>query len=277
MIGKKVRERCLPEAVIWIPMVETWFQNESYSRNHAVGLWQLIPATARNFGLRIDEWVDERLDPEQSTDTALQVLDYLHDKLGDWLLALAAYNAGEGCVNRAIDQTGSRDYWVLARQRALPSQTRFYVAAVLALAEIGRDPAKHDVNFPPNAPVIMDRVPVGPQISLRQIAALSGITLQELRRLNPSLKRSWTPTGNEPFNLCIPAGSREPVLSALNEPDSFSSGDLVVHIIQPGDTLSDLAHAYQSTIDAIMAVNQLKHHIIIAGREILIPAGLNWN
>jgi len=277
MIRRKVRERRLPDALVWIPMVETWFKNNAYSRSHAAGLWQLIPATARTFGLRIDDWVDERFDPEKATDTALDILEYLHDRTGDWLLAIAAYNTGEGRVNRAIRRVGSRDYWTLARHRALPSQTRFYVPAVLALAEIDRDPDIHDITIPVCGDICKKTVMIDKQVSLWQIAAECQIDPGELRALNPSLKRAWTPPDTNGFQLYVPTTKYRDVWRYVNESKEKRPRHLVVHVIQPGDTLSDLARQYKSTVDAIMAANQLTKHLIIAGRELLIPAGLTWN
>lgn len=276
MIRRKVRRRGLPEALAWIPMVETWFRNEAYSRSHAAGLWQLIPATAKTFGLRIDDWVDERFDPEKATDTALTVLEYLHDRTGDWLLAIAAYNAGEGRVNRAIRRVGSRDYWDLARHRALPSQTRFYVSAVLALAEIDRDPETHDITIPICGDVWKCGIHLDRQISLTELAAACNLKPAELHALNPSMKRAWTPPDSKAFKLYIPPDHQDTIHAYLDGLDRDESHNLVVHVIQPGDTLSDLACHYKSTVDAIMAANQLNKPLIIAGTELLIPAGLTW-
>ncbi len=276
MIQRKVRQRGLPEALAWMPMVETWFETDAYSRSHAAGLWQLIPATAKTFGLRIDDWVDERFDPEKSTDAALDVLEYLHERTGDWLLAIAAYNAGEGRVNRAIKEVGSRDYWMLAKHRALPSQTRFYVSAVLALAEIDRDPEAYGIEIPMCGDMCKGQLLVNRQISLREIATQCDLDIEELHKMNPSLKRAWTPPDAYPFTLHLPKDRCEAVDNYLAGSRADENRHLVVHLIQPGDTLSGLANHYQSTVDAIMSVNRMTRHLIIAGTEILIPAGLTW-
>ncbi|MCD4652445.1 transglycosylase SLT domain-containing protein, partial [bacterium] len=276
MIQKKISERGLPYALNWIPMVETWFKNDAYSPSHAVGLWQLIPATAKTFGLRIDDWVDERKDPEKATDIALDVLEYLYEKTDDWLLAIAAYNAGEGCVNRAIRTVGTRDYWTLARYRALPSQTRFYVSAILALAEIGRDPQVFSLEIPSCIEQNTCCISIDKQVNLYQIANKIALDITELKDLNPSLKRAWTPPDYERFELRFPVSRLEDVKELLYELPEPDHEDWIVHVIKQGETLSGLAKQYRSTIDAIMTANQLEKHIIITGKKLLIPSGLTW-
>jgi len=276
MIQDKIAERCLPEALMWIPMVETWFKNDAYSSSHAVGLWQLIPATAKTFGLRIDDWIDQRRDPEMATDAALDILEYLYDKMGDWYLALAAYNAGEGCVNRAIRNTGSRDYWVLARYKALPSQTRFYVSAILALAEISRDPASFGISIPECVENKTVMIPLKRQVNLWQLADKASLDIVELRRLNSSLKHAWTPPDQDEFNLRLPLADANKIKKILVDLPEPATNACIEHLVMNGETLSGIARQYKSTVEAIMALNHMNDYLIFAGKTLMIPAGLIW-
>lgn len=269
MIQRQVRQRGMPEAVKWIPMVESWFMNSAISKSHAVGLWQLIPSTARSFGLRVDKWIDERLDPVKSTRAALDLLEYLHQKTGSWFLAFAAYHSGEGCVFKAMRTNGSEDYWELAQKQEFSPQTRFYVAALMALALIERDPEAHGVIFPQIETREVAVLSLDRPLDLRLFAEKTGITLQKIKELNPSLKRNSTPPDYPGFELNIPADYYHVAQDFLAL--SHSANKKIEYIIQPGDTLSGISYRFGITIESLMATNFLKDDLIIAGCKLLIP------
>lgn len=277
LIDIRLEQRKLPADLKWIPMVETWFQDDARSKSRAVGLWQFIPATAKSFGLEINDWVDDRRDPLKSTDAALDVLEYLHGKTGNWLLTLAAYNAGEGCINRAIRKVGSRDYWTLAKHRAIPSQTRFYVSAILALSAIEQNPDHFGVTIPECNPPDIVTINLDQRINLYDLSDQSKVPVKELKGLNPGLKTAWTPPDNQRFSLHCHRSRYQDILAAIELLKDKKTDRLIIHTIEPGDTLSGLARQYKSTVQAIMTANKLTQHIIVVGNKLFIPAGLTWD
>jgi hypothetical protein len=145
MIEQKLLERGLPQQLKWIPFVESRYQSGSISAGQYAGMWQLATGTARQFGLRIGGGIDERKDPELSTDAALDTLEYLYNKLHSWLLALAAYNAGEGRILEAMKIANTHDYWKLSQD--LPVTTQFYVSAILALDHIAENSSRYGIEM----------------------------------------------------------------------------------------------------------------------------------
>lgn len=271
MIQTRIEERGLPQAVKWIPMVESWFRNSAVSSRNAAGLWQLMPATARAFGLRIDNWIDERKDPEKSTDAALDYLEYLYERTDCWFLAFAAYHSGEGCIYRAIRNNGTEDYWEMAANREFSSHTRFYVAAIMALALIERNTEKYGISFPQSETRDVTALCLDRQLDLRVFSEKTGVSLQEIRKLNPSLIRNFTPPDYPGFVLTIPAHSYSRALQVLSSPLFTARTEKFEYVIQPGDTLSAISNRFGIALESLMAINQLKNHLIIAGRKLLIP------
>ncbi len=141
MIRAKLRRRGMPEELLYLAMVESGFNPTVHSLANAAGIWQLVPDTARRYGLKVDETIDERLDPEKSTDAALSYLSYLYNRFGSWYLAAAAYNAGENRITRILEKGTDADYYRIWDQ--LPGETRDYVPAMVAAMRIARDPARH--------------------------------------------------------------------------------------------------------------------------------------
>ncbi|HYC60039.1 MAG TPA: lytic transglycosylase domain-containing protein [Thermoanaerobaculia bacterium] len=141
VISDKLRRRGMPQELIYLAMAESGLNPEAHSTADAVGIWQLVPGTARQYGLRVDETVDERRDLEKSTDAALSYLSYLYNRFGSWYLAAAAYNAGENRISGIIESGTDADYFRVWDQ--LPGETRDYVPAMIALARIGRDRARY--------------------------------------------------------------------------------------------------------------------------------------
>lgn len=141
MIRARLRRRGMPEELLYLAMVESGFNPTVHSLANAAGIWQLVPDTARRYGLKVDETVDERLDPEKSTDAALSYLSYLYNKFGSWYLAAAAYNAGENRIARIVPSGTDADYYRVWDQ--LPGETRDYVPAMIAAWRIARDPSRY--------------------------------------------------------------------------------------------------------------------------------------
>ncbi|MBN1550013.1 transglycosylase SLT domain-containing protein [bacterium] len=273
MIEKQLEERSLPQELKWIPVVESGYNIHARSPRCAKGMWQLMPTTARKFGIRIDEWIDERVDPEKSTETALNILSYLYQKLDCWLLALAAYNAGEGKIFEAMERTGSRDFWKLYESKAIPPQTRYYVTAILALQHIDENADIYGIPRYANAYTV-DVIPLDNQIDLEVVSRCAGTDINIISNLNPALKRRWTPPNYPGFQLKIPVPKKAECLKNLEKIPQKDYLRWETHEVIPGDTLSFIAAKYGSTIPEIMRSNGLTKTLIRAGWTLVVPIGI---
>jgi membrane-bound lytic murein transglycosylase D len=255
-------------------MIESGFNPVAVSRMGAKGLWQFMAATARRYGLRVDHWIDERLDPEKSTVAAASYLRDLYNMFGSWTLAQAAYNAGEMKVIRAIRATGSSDFWTLAKTKHLKPETRDFVPAIQAATHIAKDPTRYGFDFPDAGPHASETVAVPGSTDLRRLSTRSGIALQTLRTLNPVLVRAVTPPGSS-WQVRVPVGTRAQVLTALAPPPpprqrptavvravarrvgQVDAGD-EVHVVRPRDTVSSIAKRYGVAVKDVLRWNRLE-------------------
>jgi membrane-bound lytic murein transglycosylase D len=266
MILPVFRSRGLPDELAYTAMIESGFNPRAVSRVGAKGLWQFMAPTARLYGLRVDRWVDERLDPEKSTVAAAAYLRDLHTRYGSWELAQAAYNAGAVTVDRAVRKTGSTDFWTLAKTKLLKRETKDFVPAIHACVVIGRDPGQY--GFESKATPIwpeFELVSMPPGTDLKKVAATSGVPLQELRALNPTLIRGVTPPG-KPWEVRVPSGTRESVMAALThrkKPVQMASagrrtsGSAEIHIVRPRDTVASIAKQYGVSVGNVVRWNNL--------------------
>lgn len=267
----EVLKRGLPAEIALLPAVESTYDPQAYSSGHAAGIWQFIPSTAEYRGLEKNRWYDGRKDIIDSTDVALDYLEDLNKRFdGDWLLTMAAYNAGGGTVSRAIrkNQKAGKptDYWSLP----LPKETRLYVPRILALASFVRSPDDYTMDLPSidNEPYF-DIVETNGQINLAQAADMSGIRLAEIQQLNPGiLGKVSAPSG--PYRLLIPEDKAEKLRSALNEQTQPNAG-WAEYTIKPGDSLSVLSEKFGTPVTFIKSANQLSSNQLIAGKSLLIP------
>jgi peptidoglycan lytic transglycosylase D len=262
------RSRGLPEDLVFTAMIESGFKPDAVSRVGAKGMWQFMAGTARRYGLRVDRWVDERLDPEKSTVAAAAYLHDLYEMFGSWSLAQAAYNAGEVKVARAIRHTGSRDFWTLAQSRHLKRETKDFVPQIHAATMIGRDPDRYGFDFDDLEPVAVETIAVPPSTDLNRLASNAGLSLQTVRALNPTLVRGVTPPGGS-WTLRVPEGERDRVVAALaprRPPVMVGSvrtevtragATADIHIVRPRDTVSAIAHRYGVSVDDVMRWNRL--------------------
>ena len=214
MIQEVFKQKGLPEELAFTAMIESGFDPVAVSRAGAKGLWQFMAPTARRYGLRVDRWIDERLDPEKSTVAAANYLRDLHTVFGSWELAQAAYNAGEMTVQRAIRGTGTRDFWTLSRSRWLRDETKDYVPQIHAATLIGQAPERYGFAVTPEPPVPYEQIAVPRATPLQRIAALAGIPLIALERLNSSLRQKQTPPERS-YQLKVPLGSARALRAGL--------------------------------------------------------------
>lgn len=200
------RNHDLPEELVYVVMIETWFTHDAVSRAKAAGPWQIMPGTARQYGLRSDSWVDERRDSMKSTRAAARHIRHLHARLGSWPLVLAAYNAGMTTVKRAMYRTGSNDFWDLKQSAYLAKETKGFVPKIMAAAVIARNPAAYGFRVPDQRPLRFDVAAIDKSIDLRVIANDISSTYATIKSLNPELIGAFTPPG--PYLLKIPEGKR---------------------------------------------------------------------
>ena len=204
----------LPLDLIFLSLVESGFNTNAVSRSKAVGPWQFITPTAKIYGLRVDHWIDERRDPVKSTIAAAQYLRDLYHLFGSWPLAMAAYNAGEGKVGRSLARVEDGDFWALRNTKLLRSETREYVPRFLAAARIAKDPGRFGFSIRPQAPVQYDEVTITRPVHLRAVAKAVGMPYEEIKSLNPELRRDVTPP-DPVYILKVPAGKKALLLANL--------------------------------------------------------------
>lgn len=275
-IVEQLEQNDLPLELALVPIVESTFNPNAYSAEHAVGLWQFLSTTGRSFGLQQDWWYDGRRDPRASTVAALQYLDSMHEQFQqDWLLALAAYNTGSPNLRRAIRRSkqpeDALDFWTLP----LAPETRAHIPKLLALASIIQDPATYGIELPElgNAEPLV-RIDVDAQIDLAQAARLADMDEETLRFLNAGY-RQWATHPDAPQWLYLPKDRAEEFkagLSALG-PEQLVTWDR--YEIKSGDTLGGIASKLGTGVDVLRVVNNISGSRIIAGRSLLVPRGLN--
>jgi membrane-bound lytic murein transglycosylase D len=301
MIRTKLRDRGMPEDLLYLSMVESGFNTNARSKAQAVGLWQFIADTGRRYGLRIDSYVDERRDPEKATDAALRYLQDLHNMFGSWNLAAAAYNTGEGRVARIMrEETGAvrgveADFWRI-RSR-LPSETREYVPLMFAMALVGKEPHKYGIDRVERwLPLETERVEVPGGTELAVVARAVGVSEEEIQRLNPHLVRSMTPPGDA-YGVAIPTGRAE-VYAANFEQARAEAARLAAakpapkpaarpaaaktptrtaaarsHQVRNGENLSVIAKRHGTSVAAIQRANGMgKRTNLRVGQVLRLPA-----
>lgn len=271
----EVLKRDMPAEIALLPIIESSYDPFVKSPARAAGLWQFIPSTGDHFGLKRNWWYDGRRDVVASTDAALDYLQYLHNYFdNDWLLALAAYNAGEGNVGRAIKKNLQRgkptDFWSLD----LPRETRLYVPKLLAIAEIFRDPGSHGLSLTPlaNEPHFQI-VETGGQLDLARAAEFAEVDIDQLYSLNPGFSR-WATDPEGPHHLVVPAEQAALFTERLAQIDSSERMSWARYEVKPGDTLGAIANRFNTSVATVQSTNNIKGHIIRVGQSLLIPAAL---
>ena len=273
-IVEVLAERNLPMELALLPMVESAFDPFAYSRVRAAGMWQVVPGTGEALGLKQNWWYDGRRDVIASTDAALTYLDQLQRRFdGDWLLALAAYNSGQGTVARArlrnIAAGKPTDFWSLE----LPRETRAYIPKLLAIRTLieGRALYAPSLAEIPDAPYFA-LVDIGSQINLGQAATLAGLEPEELHALNPGFNR-WATDPDGPHVLLLPTAKAEAFERRLAGLAEDERAVWERYAIQNGDTLSELASRFKTSVAALQQANQLKGARIRRGQILLVPRG----
>jgi len=268
MIRAKFEAAGLPTEISYLPLIESAFSVKAYSRARAHGMWQFMSATGRYYGLEIGSLVDERRDPVRSTEAAVAYLTDLFNQFDDWYLALAAYNSGAGNVRRAIRRSGSRDFWTL--KRYLPRETRNYVPAFIASVIVAKNPKKWGFPVPDEQPWNFDRVDVPDALDLQFLADHSSVSIDDLRRLNPAIRRDLTPA-KMVTALWLPEGAAPAVEEVLAETPRTDWAPRMIHTVQRGENLSIIAARYGSSVSAIKQANGLRRNMIHPGQSLVVP------
>lgn len=270
-------EHGLPEDVIYIAMIESGFTANARSYASAVGFWQFIGSTGRRYDLRIDPYVDDRIHFEKATHAAANYLADLYNMFGDWYLAFAAYNAGEGKIGRAIDMYGTKDFWQLSapKNKYLRPETKDYVPKFIAAAIIAKNPKKYGfASVPYEQPLEYEKVKVTHQTDVDVIAKCSKTDYETITLLNPQLLMGITPPG-ENYEIHLPTGKSQKFLTAFAklDPDERLTRRVDIastsgtYIVKKGDTVAKVAKKYKVSVKSLLAANDLR------GRKIHLKAG----
>jgi membrane-bound lytic murein transglycosylase D len=262
----------IPRDLAYAALVESAFKPSAYSRARARGVWQFISATGKRYGLEQDFWVDDRSDPEKATRAAALYLKELYGMFGDWNLALAGYNAGEGVVARALARHGREDFWTLRKTRAFKRETKNYVPLIHAAIIVAKAPSRYGFDVVPEPALQVEKVPVAGAVDLRVIAECAGTSLDQVQRLNPSLRRLTTPA-NRTFEVSVPEGGGEALSSCLGALPPDRRVRFRTHVVARGDTLSRIAWRYGTRADDVAAANGISvRKVLPIGTRLIIPA-----
>ena len=256
LIDKALDAEKLPRGLAYLPVIESAYLPTLTSRAGAHGIWQFMSETAREYGLRVDWWVDERADPERSTRAAAKYLKDLYRQFDDWPLALAAYNAGPTRVRRALDAQGATTFWELLEATAVPRETRGYVPTFFATLMIASDPESYGFRLGelPVASGPLPAVEVEGPVSLRYVADVAGVDEATLRELNPALRRAVAPPGKWP--LRVPPRAAETIAArAATLRNDDANIAVCTYTLRPSDTVARIARAIGTDPDTIAAMN----------------------
>jgi len=271
-IVEELERRNMPLELALLPIVESAYDPFAYSHGRAAGLWQMIPGTAKRFGIKQNWWYDGRRDVVDSTRAALDYLEYLYEfNDGDWLNAIASYNSGEGNVRRAVRRNNSAnkpiDFWNLK----LPKETSMYVPKLLALVEIVADPTSYNLTLP----VVVDEpqfmvADIGGQLDLALAAELAGVDVDTVYQYNPGYNR-WSTDPSGPHSLVIPIDAVEQFVAALDEVPKSERVRWARHKVKNGEAISQIAEKYNTSVSTIRSANDLRGNTIRAGHHLMIP------
>jgi membrane-bound lytic murein transglycosylase D len=273
MIARVLYDEGLPEELAYLALIESAFLPHSTSAQGAAGLWQFIPGTARLYGLRIDSWVDERRDPEKSTRAAAAYLKELHGLFGRWHLATAAYNAGPGAIDRAMQRSGAKDFWTLSKKAQLSEETRNFVPKFVAVAMIASNPEKYgftDLQY--ESPLEYEEVEIRRSLRIGVLAEMAETDVSTIRALNPALLRNTTPPGDGSFNLKLPVGKSLLFAKAYDAGNerALESAQSITHEVKKGETLISIARRYGQEVSGLMRLNGLTNARLYVGQQLKI-------
>jgi membrane-bound lytic murein transglycosylase D len=272
-ILEKLEEAGLPPELSWLPLIESGFKVKALSRSRALGLWQFIPSTGYKFGLKRNQWIDERMDVAKSTAAAIAYLRELHEIFGDWTTVLAAYNCGEGTVLRRIRRQKINyldDFWDLYER--LPRETARYVPRYLAVLHIIKNPERYGFALDGTAPPLsFEEVRVPKQVRLRDVAGQIGVPESVLVELNPELRYKASP---KDYDLRVPPDKTQAFVTNLAKIPKYvpPKKQYAYHRVRRGETLSQIARKYRTSVRSISKANRIvRKDYIRVGQKLKIP------
>ena len=275
MIERVFAEEGVPQELIYLAQAESAFMPRSVSNKQAVGMWQFIGETGSNYKLKRTSESDDRLDPEKSTRAAARYLRDLHQRYGDWYLAMAAYNCGAGGVDRAVERTGYADYWELLKRHALPRETSNYVPIILAITIMAKNPDDYGLgSILTDPPIEYDTIRVTAKTNLNLVADATLQPLSTIRDLNPAVLGSSAPEG---YEIHVPKGAGDSTMASLEAVPAANRAAWRLHHVTANDTIATIAKAYNTPSERIMAVNNAQAVNLTEGDILVIPASMHSN
>lgn len=257
-IRQILRKKHLPEDLVYVAMIESGFNMKACSRANAMGPWQFMDETGRQYGLRVDYWMDERYNLEKSTVAAARYLKKLFDQFGCWYLAAASYNAGENRVRKAVEDGRTKDFWELREQNVLPQETQEYVPQLIAATVIAKDPERYGFTGTGVTPFRPAKLSVPGGVPLREIAKTASVDLADLRILNPELLQGIIPPDMKRYRVSLPE-ARKASLSRPKMKNGLRWEKRVVNVLQhrmkAKDTVKVIERRYRVTHDDLLLVN----------------------
>ena len=270
---KLLKEQGLPEDLVYIALIESGFNPYAYSRSKAVGPWQFIYLTGKRYGLKVNWWVDERRDPEKSTIAAAKYLKDLYETFACWYLAAAGYNAGEYKIVKAMKRYRTEDFWRLTKVRYLKRETKDYVPLMIAAALVAKDPEKYgftDVEY--QKPLRYEKVRVPELTGLSVVANACEVSLEEIKDLNPGLRRGVTPPNENDYEIKIPFGRKDLFEITFQILQAYEKFEFKTHLVKKGETLKGIAKLYRVDLEPLHELNHLtKTTPISKGTILSIP------
>ena len=268
-----LREKNLPEELLYLALIESGYNPYAQSRAKATGIWQFMNGTAKRFGLRVDQWVDERRDPEKSTLAAADYLKSLYEMFNCWYLAAAGYNAGEAKILQAMKRANSQDFWAISQNRYLKRETKEYVPRLLAAITIAQDPSKYGFsNIDYHPPLVYEKVVVPSGVRLDRIARAAETTVEEVRALNPALRRDKIPPNDPSFEIKLPPGKKEAFEKNFSQVFKLDPRSARKHLVRQGETLGQIAKKYKVDLREICEGNEINPKTLIKpGMILLLP------
>jgi len=271
----------LPSDLVYLSLVESGFNPYAYSRAKATGPWQFMKGTAKVYGLRVDAYVDERRDPIKSTVAAARYLRDLYDLFGAWPLAMAAYNAGEGKVMRALQKARAESFTDISKTRLIRRETKEYVPRFMAATIIAKNPDRYGFPQEASAPHQFEEVVVTRPLHFHAIANATGVPYAELRLLNPELRRDATPPGDDAYLLKVPVGTKAKVEQLLDRIPTYkfpplaksqfaSAGSSRSYKVRVGDTLEKVSRRFRIPLKTLKTRNNLTGPTIRPGDFLVI-------
>jgi membrane-bound lytic murein transglycosylase D len=270
MIQKVLKEEGVPQDLVYQAVAESGFRPTIVNpKSGAAGMWQFMPFGT--YGLARTGWYDERFDPEKATRAYAREMKKAYAQLGNWYLAMAAYDWGTGNIQRAVQRTGYVDFWELYRRNNLPQETKNYVPIILAVAIMAKNPKQYGLDaIAPDSSIQSDTVVSNSSVSLQLAGDVTGSSMETMNELNPSLLRGRTPP-DEPFDLHVPAGTADLFKQRIAEIPEDKRTSWRFRVLESGDTLDEIAHVFHTTASEIAFTNQLTGDSLDGVNSLVIP------